>query len=200
MALLQATLKTELLKLMDSSAIDFAGYPATVVDAATNWANAYDVYAKAAQDISTGTLATSFPLLFAAKLAAKLNPCPPGGDATSAADAFDFAFIDYWTGAIFSAGVVPLAGVAVPPAVLGTMLFSVIASSVVTAITSGVLSAALLPIFSDTVMDVDTRATQLAAAFHTATISAVNVLISGSDTTPSNIGGPYPIMNLGVPN
>jgi len=161
MTLVAATLESELLKLFDSSSASFAGYPATTAAAANNWANAYDAYAKAATDSTLDSLATANKAGFASTLVSQLPADPAAGSYVTAANAFDAAFVTYWTGAIFTF---------VAPEI----------SSLVTAIIPSTLANLLLPIFADvsSVGTAQVKAQQMAAAFHTATTTAVTVTIA----------------------
>lgn len=193
MALSQATLKAELLKLIDQDSPTFIGFPATKEQACENWANAYDVYCQSAQDISNDGLATSNPTGFKNSLIANL-PEGAAGSAALGAAAFESAVVAYWTGATFNIGSLPPGGIG------GTGVFSIEISSVVTEITPNVLYDLLLIEFSKTTfeLDMDVKADTLAALFHTFTTTAVIVTISGSDTTPPPPGGtgPLPVVNI----
>lgn len=161
MTLAAATLEAELLKLFDANDPSFAGYPAAVVAGTNNWANAYDTYCKTAMDATGDLLVTANKAGFASALAAQIPTDPTLGSYTNAANAFDAAFIAYWTGAVFAF---------VPPE----------ASALVTLIAPSVLANLLLPIFSDVTSagTAQLKAQQLAAAFHMATTTAVTVTIS----------------------
>lgn len=184
MTLVAATLETELLKLFDSQNPAFSGYPATKDLACDNWGNAYDLYASAATDVSTDIVAIKNKALFISTLKAQIPSDPTTGTAAAAANAFDAAFVAYWTGASFVVGVPPTPA-AVCPSVGGNTIFGVEATSLVSVVTPSVLANLLLPIFSDvaTTGTAQTKAQQIAAAFHTATTTAVTVVITGTDTT-----------------
>jgi len=189
MALLQATLKTQLLRLVDSENDPFLGYPSTLEQTAENWTTAYDTYCQTAQDISDDGVATVNTAGFKNALIANL---PEGaGTAALAAGAFEAAFIAYWTGAIFNIGGLPPGGVG------GNGIFGLEISSVVTTVTPNVLYNLLLVEFNKAVFEtnMDTKANTLAALFHAATISAVICTISGTDTTPAP-SGPIPLVNV----
>jgi len=161
MTLVAATLESELLKLFDSSSASFVGYPTTAIAAANNWANAYDAYAKTAMDMSGDLLVTANKAGFASTLISQLPTDPTVGSYVNAANAFDAAFIIYWTAAIFAF---------IPPE----------ASSIVTVIVPSTLANLLLPTFSDITAagTAQIKAQQMAAAFHAATTTAVTVTIS----------------------
>jgi hypothetical protein len=182
MALSQAILKAEFLKLFDPAV---AVYPATVVDAITNWSNAYNTYALNAVDVSGDPVVTVNLAGFTAALTASILPCPPGTDITTCANAFDSAFVAYWTLAAFSIGSLP-PGIYPCLNVGGTLTFGIETTSIVSVVTPGVLSALLLTEFANLSSDYDAKADDLAQAFHDATTSAVLVTIVGEDT----IGGP----------
>lgn len=189
--LVEANLATEFLKLVDSSSPTFSGFPATKVDAITNWANAYNTYALQAQDASEDVVSTvNLPAMIATLTA--MLPESASGTPDLASAAFDAAFVQYWTGGVFAVGIPPT-GVGACPNIGGTLAFSSETSSVVTAVTANILKNLLLDVFAST-KDGATAATALASAFHTATTSAVIVLITGLDTTPAPTG-PLPITN-----
>ena len=189
MALLQATLKTQLLRLVDSENPSFLGYPSTLEQTAENWTTAYDIYCQSAQDISDDGVATVNTVGFKNALIANL---PEGtGTGALAAAAFESAFVAYWMGAVFNIGNLPPGGVG------GNGIFGVEISSVVTTVTPNVLYGLLLAEFNKAVFEtnMDTKANTLAALFHATTISAVICTISGTDTTPAP-SGPIPLVNV----
>lgn len=196
MTLVVSTLESELLKLFDANNVNFSGYPSTAAAACSNWGNAYDIYAKAATDVSTDPVAIANKALFVSTLQAQMPADPTTGTPVAAANAFDAAFVAYWTAATFAIGVPPTPA-AVCPSIGGNTIFAVEATSIVSVVTPAVLANLLLPIFSDvaTTGTAQTKAQQIAAAFHTATTTAVMVLITGIDTTPPP-AGPLPITNL----
>jgi hypothetical protein len=182
-ALDQNTLKTELLKLFDENDPLFVGWPATVADAATNWGNAYNTYAMAAQDVSGDILATPNLAGFTGTLTGQLATSV---DAVSSSLAFDTAFVAFWTGAIFAVGIPPTPVPILPtgaacPNVGGTLTFVTETTSIVSLVAITVLSSLLQPVFSVQYPDAASAADAISAAFHTATISAVTVLITGVD-------------------
>lgn len=174
MALNLATLQQSILDLLS----DPAG-PKTPPQARAAWADAYDSYAKAATDVSFDRLATSNRLGFQSALIFDKN----SSTHVTAALEFERAFIAYWTGATFATAKPPLPTTpcpSVPPAPPWAKEIS----SIVIAATPG-LAVLLTPVFADnTSPDLNTRAAQLASAFHTATLTNVLVLISGT-TVPS---------------
>ncbi len=193
MALSLTTLANELLKLFDVNSTSFVGWPTTVAQVATNWANAYDTYAKQAVDASGDSVAIANAASFKSTLQANL-PTYATGTAALAAQAFDLAFISYWTGATFVLGKLPTSG---SPCLNlgGTTIFSAEISSAVSVVTPGELSAALLTRFTDkAVYTAQQKANSIAQALHIATTTAVTVLITGIDTTPPP-AGPIPILN-----
>ena len=196
MALVQATLKSELLKLFDQDSPTFVGFPATVADAATNFGNAYNTYAATAQDVSGDPLTSSNVAGFISTLASSL-PDAASGSPTTTAQAFGSAFVSFWTGATFATAIPPAAGVG------GTGLFSKEVTSTVTAAVPTALSSLLEPIFATpptAASTADAQADTIAAAFHAATTSGVTVVIAGLDTTPPPPAGsgPLPITNTGT--
>jgi hypothetical protein len=189
--LVEANLASEFLKLVDSASPSFSGFPSSKADATTNWAQAYNTYALSAQDASEDLVASvSLPGMISTLLAQL--PDSATGTPDLAAAAFDSAFVQYWTGAIFAVGIPPT-GLGACPNAGGTSVFSSEISSVVTAVTANVLKDLLLPIFNS-INDGIVASQLLATAFHTATTSAVIVLITGLDTTPAP-AGPLPITN-----
>jgi hypothetical protein len=193
MTLVVGTLENELLKLFDVNNVNFSGYPATAAAACSNWGNAYDVYAKAATDVSTDSVVLANKALFVSTLLAQMPADPTTGTPIAAANAFDAAFAAYWTAATFAIGVPPTSA-AVCPSIGGTAIFALEATSIVSVVTPAVLANLLLPIFSDvtTTGTAQIKAQQIAAAFHTATMTAVMVVITGTDTT---LPVPLPITN-----
>jgi len=190
MALAQATLAEELTKLFDSSDPNFVGYPANLGAAASNWGNAYNTYASTAVDVSGDSLVSANAASFVSALQSGLES---SSDATAAANAFDAAFVAYWTGAVFSIGFSPTPASACP-SVGGTGLWSSEISSVVSAVTASTLTNLLVTEFAILGGSAASKADSLATAFHSATTTAVFVLITGLDTTPTP-AGPLPITN-----
>jgi hypothetical protein len=191
MALSQATLQTELLKLLDETDLNFVGWPTDPATAASNWSTAYNNYASSAVDVSGDSLLLSFPALFETAL---LSTMIPNGTIVDAAQAFETAFQGYWTGATFNIGLLPPNGIPVPPNPCSGF-FSLEITSVVILVTPNILKNLLLTELAVLSSNAATKATALATAFHTATLSAVNVLISGLDTTVPPPVGPFPIIN-----
>lgn len=193
MALDVSILTQEFLKLMDPATPGFVGYPTDIATAATNWANAYNNYAVRATDVSGDLVVSANMAGFITDLLTNL-PDSVTGTIPLAANAFDLAFIKYWLGATFATGIIPLGGIG------GTGLFSLEVSSVCTGVTAGTLSGFLQTEFSVFSSDAATKALALATCFHSATITAVQVLIMGLDTTPPPPAGtgPLPITNFGL--
>lgn len=191
MALDVNKLKNELLKLLDPNNAHFVGYPTNATDFANNWANAYDTYAKDAQDVSGDVLITAFKTAMATKLMA-LNV--PAGLIATAASTFDQALGAYWASAIFAVGIVPTPASACA-SVGGSGTWSTETSSVGTGFTTGILETALLSLLAIPSNDPLVKATALANAFHAATTTAVKVTITGVDTTAPPTG-PLPITNV----
>lgn len=190
MALDVNLLKNEILKLIDETNPAFAGFPVDRSLAITNWGNAYNTYASMATDVSGDSVIVANLPGFTGALTANLPPAAVGIPA-QAANAFDLAFVAYWMSATFSILSLPLGGVG------GNGIFGVKLTSTVIAVAPGVLGADLTNQFSIISADVNERALSIATAFHTATISAVTVLITGLDTTPPP-GGPLPITNTAM--
>ena len=207
MALSQATLKAEILKIIDEEDDNFVGWPATREIACTNWGNAYDSYIwtlgeplSNARDVTGDSLISANKAAFIAALVSDL----PGeiGNATDAADAFSKAFEAFWTGATF----VSLPASAVPvhnapcanyyTGTVGTYIFAPgsKAASAVTTIVTATIKSNLITEFGILSDDVDAKANSLANIFHTATTTNITITIAGVDTTPPT-AGPYPIFN-----
>jgi hypothetical protein len=191
MALVLATLEAEFKKLMDPDDPGFLGHPPTIANAAAAWKDAYDLYASQAVDVSNDPLTTANPAGFEAMLATLLPPGDPGGNPSQAADAFEQAFSTYWTGGIFATGFPPTPA-PVCPNVGGNGIWSIEQSSIVLSVTPNILKALLEIEFAILQEDGSAKATALANAFHTATTSAVMVLITGLDTS---VPTPLPITN-----
>ena len=155
------------------------------------WAEAYDRYARAAEDVSGEGPATVNAAGFRQALDFR--------SARTAADfcrQFERAFVAYWTAAVFQVGTPPPP---TPPCpnVGGTAIFSSETSSVVSAVTPQVMFRQLLPQISMVPPRAtpEERAAAIAGAMHRATVSAVLVLITGLDTTPPP-AGPLPVTNV----
>jgi hypothetical protein len=179
-------LKTELKKFMVDTDPSFVGFPSTLIDSCDSFANAYDIYAKGASDISGDLLLSSNKTLFASTLKSMLVP-PPGGNAILASSAFDSAFIGYWMGSIFDIKIIPIV-----PGTGGPFAQEI--TSIVTIVTPGVLQSLLLAEFGIISNDASTKVDSIANCFHTATLSAVQVLITGVSTSvppiPTTLIGP----------
>ena len=132
MGLSAATLKDEFAKLTDPDNPDFVGHPTTIADAASNWGNAYAVYAASAEDISTDSILTTNLTGFINALIANL-PTGETGTIALAANAFELAFVAFWTAATFNVGLLP------PNGIGGTGTFSAETTSVVSSITADIL-------------------------------------------------------------
>jgi hypothetical protein len=178
-ALNKAKLTAALVKLMDPTAAGFAGYPADVATAAANFADAYNTYAIDAVDVSGDMLAVANKAGFQSALAAGLAASQSGAQA---AQAFASAWALFWLSATFQVGVPPTPA-ARCPSVGGTGIWSVEATSIVTAAVPAPLQSALALEFA-TISDTPAvKAAALADAFHTATLSVV-VTVSGLDASP----------------
>ena len=161
------------------------------VDAAMEWTRIYDAYARDAVDASQDKVqVVNKPGFFA-----QLQFNASSGSPPSFASMLDKAFVAYWTGAVFAFGIPPTPA-APCPSIGGNTIFSQELTSLVIAVAPGVLMAQLLPIFSSVTEQENARSQsqKIANAFHTATTTAVTVLIAGLDTTPPP-GGPQPITN-----
>lgn len=105
----------------------------------------------------------------------------------------DSSFVAYWTGTTFPILVVPPASPPCPN-IGGTGEFSAEISSQVTGVASDAMYDAVLPILSRPVGTAEEAARRLSDAMDRATKSAVEVIITGWDTTPSP-GGPIAVTN-----
>jgi hypothetical protein len=194
MSLSTDLLTDEIRKIIDSTHPEFTSLPATAAETASRWTDAYDTYAINATDVSSDALILANKAGFESALLASL-PAAEAGSAVGAAQAFENAFIAYWTAATFGVLTIPP-----PPNDPGSNsgVFSQETTSIVTTIVPGVLLALLTAEFSiiDFASD-EEKAASLADAFHNATTSAVIVLITGIDTTPSP-SGPLPITNTNL--
>jgi hypothetical protein len=157
------------------------------------WADAYHSYAKDAVDVSGDKLSVSNSVGFRAAL--QFDAAKAAASPAVIALQFDLAFVTYWTGAVFSVGTPP-SPAAKCPSIGGNTLWSVEATSVVVAALPAILLGLLTPIVADHSEGVTTaeKASRYADAFHTATTTAVLVLIAGLDLTPPP-AGPLPVTN-----
>ncbi len=190
MALSQAKLAGELSRFMDPEHPSFA-WPASRSEAIQLWVDAYDTYATDAEDVSGDAVVTKYPAMFHAEL---VNRLTGSWSSAAAALAFRYAFVTYWTGAVFAIGAVPAPGGPCPN-VGGNGIFSVEIQSVVTSVNGVNLRSALLALFDALTDDAGARIEAIAAAFHAATTTDVLVTITGLDTTPPP-AGPLPITNV----
>lgn len=191
MALDVNKLKGELLKLIDPNDPHFVGWPTNATDFATNWSNAYDTYAKDAQDASGDPVLTTSKSAMKARL---LTLNIPAGTVATASSTFDQALADYWHGATFATLIAPTPAAACA-SVGGTGLWAAETSSVVSTVTAHVLETSMLSLLAIPSDDPNVKATALAAAFHAATTNAVKVTITGTDTTAPPTG-PLTINNV----
>lgn len=175
MTLRRSKLRRELQGFFGGSGVQSAS------DAEERWSRAYDAYAREATDASGDKVATVNRPGFRRVL----NFNPATGSAPAIAQQLDSAFVVYWTGAVFAIGKPPTPDAPCP----STGIFVVELTSVVIAVLPGVLAALLIPIFSNRTKSSTAaqQAAQVASAFHTATTSAVTVLISGTDAVPAPV-------------
>ncbi len=186
MALSAATLAQSLVQIANGK----DGMPSLLAE--DLWATAYDLYARAAQDVSGDLLLSANRAGFRAALS-----FDGSRSAMEIAHQFELAFVAYWTGAIFSVGIPPPPVPPGCPNVGGNTIFASEVSSVVVTVLPGVMQAGLLPEFMQNSGEIPDRAQAIATAMHRATISAVLVLITGIDTTVPPTG-PLPITNTCV--
>jgi hypothetical protein len=162
---------------------------ANAQDAESRWTAAYDSYALDAEDVSGDMVTTTNRPGFLSAL-----DFGSWSSVQQAAQRFDDAFVAYWTGGVFAVGSL----IAVPPGecpnVGGNGTWASETTSVVTAVVAGVLKGLLLPILRANSGTPESKAREMARAFHEATTTAVTVLITGLDTTPGP-GGPLAITN-----
>lgn len=177
---------------LESKLLDFFKKPdfEAPFQAALAWTDAYDSYARDATDASNDLVVVTNRPGFQSAL-----QFTPQGSPPTMAQMFDTAFVAYWTGAVFAIGIPPTPA-APCPSIGGNTIFSVEIASLVIAAVPGVLMNLLLPIFAGVTKasTAQQQAQQVASAFHAATTSAVTVLITGLDTTPTP-AGPLPITN-----
>lgn len=189
MTLNVATLVTELRKFSDQSYSGFVGFPTSKAEAKAKWATAYDTYASTAVDVSLDLVATKNKPGFQSALVFGESNTP-----AQAASEFDSAFVAYWTGAIFAIGIPPTPAASCA-SIGGNSIFGIEVTSIVSVITPNVLNNLLLPVFTNNTGNSALPQLQsIANAFHTATTTAVFVLITGTDTTPTP-SGPLLITN-----
>lgn len=187
MSLSESILVTEIRKVIDSSHPGFLGF-GSEAEQKTRFTNAYDVYAAQAEDVSGDSVQTVNKAGFEAALVFTVP-----GTAVAAATSFVAAFTAYWTAATFAVGLINPAPSC--PSVGGNLIFGVETTSIASiGVTAGLL-AELTAAFSDTSETGEEKAESIAAAFHSATLSAVLVTIVGLDTTPTP-AGPLPITNI----
>jgi hypothetical protein len=196
MALSKSTLEDEIRKVIDPSHEDFVGFstaPEASVrraDAAEKWADAFDAYGRGVENVNEDTfLSEPNRAGFEAALTFETET------AEEAATEFGNAWTAYWTGLTFVLGTPgAINGSVECPNVGGNLTFGVIASSLVTAVNSVPLVAALKSLFEAPSADPAAKAAALADALHNACVGQVTVLTSGTDTTPPP-GGPIAITN-----
>jgi hypothetical protein len=191
MTLSKATLKAELLKIMDSQNPNFVGWPATPATAITNFAAAYNTYATQATDISGDHLILANLPGFIAAITSAMPPPSPGGTLANYASTMATAFTTYWTAAPFTILIPPPSGIG------GTGVFSIEVTSLVTVINSAILSTGILTQLNQQFDSADDAADAVADVWHTATTTAITVVIVGLDTTPPP-AGPLPIINTAL--
>jgi hypothetical protein len=184
-SLVASILEIKLRELVDPDFGGFLGFPPDVDAAGDAWADAYDAYAINALDVSGDALVSANKAGFAGVLKSGLGPGVP---AAAAATIFDNAFVAYWTGAIFAIGAPPPGTPPCPNSPASPMVSEV--SSVVLMVTAGLLAGLLATEFGLIGDDGAAKAAALAGHFHTATTTAVLVLITGVDATPA------PVTNL----
>lgn len=160
-------------------------------EAEQRWASIYDSYARGAEDTSGDSVLTVNAPGFRSALSFNTNLTAEGFAAQ-----IEAGFITYWTGAIFSVGQL-VVGTGVPcPNVGGNSIFGVEITSLVVTTVPNVMFGNLVPVlrsFTRTTTAAQ-KAQEIAQAMHQATTSAIFVLITGTDTTPSPTG-PLPITN-----
>ena len=167
MALDKSKLKTELENWM-SSTYD------NITDAANAFADAYEIYALDAIDISGDSPDT----LNKAGIVSAFKSLTTSETPATSAIKFEAGLVAYFTGGTFL--------LTIPPA--GTILPEI--SAIVTAsIIPPAISATLTTIFTNTSDDVSTKATQMSDLFDTAT-----KLVTATCTGTLAIGGTLPVL------
>lgn len=192
MTLSKATLKTELLKIMDSANPQFVGWPTTPADAITNFANAYNTYAVQATDISGDVLVTANLAGFQAAITASIPPPNPGGTLANYATVMGTAFTAYWTGAIFAIGKIPPPQTPLPP---NNGIWGIELTSLVTIVNSAGLQSSILSQLNQQFDNADDAADAVADVWHNATTTGITVTITGTDTT---VPVAQPIINVNL--
>lgn len=171
----------------------------SIEDAEERWASAYHSYASDAEDISGDSLNAGNRTGFRGVLNFRSIR-----HVSQMAQQLDSGFVAYWTGASFGltslvAGIgSPCPNVPVPPQPLSSLIFATETASSVIAVAAGAMRAAVLPVLTRNFRGVtaEDQAARLAAAMHSATTTAVTVLITGLDTVPPvPNGGPFPLTN-----
>lgn len=140
-----------------------------IATGATNFANAYSAYAASAMDFSGDPLTMGNTALIISTLSTLTN----NETYASAASKFEQAIQAYWSGATF-ATLIPAAGMA-----------SEVSSIVTAPPTTGIISAALLSVFSTPSNDKSSSATNIANALHSG-ISSIVVTIIGVTPPPAS--------------
>jgi len=194
MTLSKAVLKAELLKIIDSANPNFVGWPADPATATSNFATAYNTYAIQATDISGDMLVTANLPGFITAITSAMPPPVPGGTLANYATTMGLALTAYWTGAIFAILIPPPPGIPVPP---NNGIFSIEATSLVTIVNAAILQNAILAQLNQQFDSADDAADAVADVWHTATTTAITVVIAGLDSTPPPIG-PWPIINTNL--
>jgi len=206
MALDLKILTQEIKKVLDPETSGL-GFPKNKVQVADRWANAYDIYAKDAEDLSgdklidTGNKAKFRIATLAALPSVSLSANTEEIDTSvQMANALAKGFVAYWTKATFGIGkLVPGIGTGECPNAGGNKIFGIELISIVSVVENQILLSgkgsenglkAEFKVLSGN--NIQAKAQAFATAFHNATIAEVKVLISGTDTT---VSGPLPISN-----
>lgn len=166
----------------------------TESSAEKRWADAYHSYASQAVDVSNDMVASANSAGFRSALNFKV--AKDSRSPLTIAQQLDLAFVAYWTGATFAVGAPPTPA-AKCPSIGGNTIFGTEILSLVQTVIPGILLSQLSPVViqKSKSATLGEMAQKYADAFHTATTTAVLVLITGLDTTPSP-AGPLPITNI----
>jgi len=176
MTLSLPSLKESFGKLMNPDNPSFVGFPADISSCASNFADAYESYCLSATDLFGNKLLTTNKPGFISAFIAGMVP-PPGGNAITAAAAFEAAAIAFWTGATFEI-------VTPPPG------FASVVTNIVVLVVPAALSTPLAVQFGTIISDGTVVADAIAQIFHTWTTTSVITTITG--VTPST--PPVPIV------
>lgn len=152
----------------------------TIEHARRLWWEAFDVYARDAEDVSGDSVLTvnSYRFLKGLRFSSINNYL-------QSANEFDDAFRAYWQGATFNVGQLIVTPPSTCPNVGGNGVWASETASVVSQVRRGALAGRLVPIFASQsqVANAQRAAAEIAQAFHATTTRDVLVTITGLDTS-----------------